>query len=178
MEYTKKNIGASVHDLFRDMFEDRCEEAIKLYRKNYQLRNNKVHPMVGAENTLKFLVNSTNIYVAIVSNKIGTILREEVKRLAWEGYFKTIIGSLDAEHDKPNPAPLYKALEGSGLSAAKNIWLVGDSTVDIECALNAGCTSIWYNESKALDTVCDNYMKPDCTVSSHEELLAIIKKNM
>jgi len=38
------------------------------------------------------------------------------------------------------------ALQGSGHSPGNEIWFVGDADIDLECAINAGCTPILVRE--------------------------------
>src|SRR3990167_6904737 len=58
----------------------------------------------GAETLLKKL-KGREICVGVVSNKRGVILRKEVAHLGWGDYFHAVIGSQDAEQDKPSHLP-------------------------------------------------------------------------
>jgi phosphoglycolate phosphatase len=78
----------------------------------------------------------------VVSNKTGAILRLEVERLGWTGLFGSIVGAGDAAADKPHAAPVMLALGPSGIAAGEEVWLVGDTEVDVECALNSGVVPI------------------------------------
>ena len=44
--------------------------------------------------------------------------------------------------DKPAVAPVEMALAGSGVSRGADVWFVGDTDIDMICAVNAGCTPI------------------------------------
>jgi phosphoglycolate phosphatase len=85
----------------------------------------------------------------MVSNKEGNTLRKEIKEMGWDIYFECMIGSMDAIKDKPNPEPVYMALEKMNLQKGNHIWFVGDTTVDIECAHSSGCTPILYGDKVA-----------------------------
>ena len=63
----------------------------------------------GAETLLKKL-KGREICVGVVSNKRGVILRKEVAHLGWGDYFHAVIGSQDAEQDKPSHLPVLAAL--------------------------------------------------------------------
>jgi phosphoglycolate phosphatase len=90
------------------------------------------------------LAYSKNIYLSIVSNKSGDFLREEVDILGIGKYFKTIIGAMDAESDKPSIAPMLLAMKDSGITINKDIWYIGDNIGDMDFANNIGCTKIFY----------------------------------
>ena len=44
--------------------------------------------------------------------------------------------------DKPACDPVHLALEGSGVVAGEEVWFVGDTSVDMECAINSGCVPV------------------------------------
>jgi phosphoglycolate phosphatase len=71
--------------------------------------------------------------------------------LGWSRYFARLVGATDAIADKPDPAPIHLALEGSGIAAGPEVWYVGDTAVDIECALNAGCVPVLLGPAKPDD---------------------------
>ena len=93
-------------------------------------------------------IQQQEILQFLVSNKIGATLRLEANKLGIDDYFFAIIGAGDAYYDKPDPAPLQLALLGSDLDIKQDeIWFVGDTIADVECAYNAGCTPIVYGHS-------------------------------
>jgi phosphoglycolate phosphatase len=56
--------------------------------------------------------------------------------------FGSVVGAGDAAADKPDSAPVALALQSSGVAAGREVWLVGDTEVDIQCASNSGCIPI------------------------------------
>jgi phosphoglycolate phosphatase len=80
--------------------------------------------------------------MGVISNKTGHYLREEAKHLGWEPYFGRLVGAGDAERDKPAPEPVAMALEGSGVPAGADVWMIGDSGVDMEIAHVAGLVPV------------------------------------
>ncbi len=82
----------------------------------------------------------------MVCNKTGEYLRREVAHLGWDRYFRQVVGANDCARDKPAPDPVYRALEGSGIAAGPEVWFVGDTATDIECARNAGCVPVLLRE--------------------------------
>jgi phosphoglycolate phosphatase len=80
--------------------------------------------------------------IGVVSNKNGRFLRQEAAHLGWERLIDRLVGANDATADKPSAAPVLLALQPTGIAPGPQVWFVGDAAVDMECALNAGCTPI------------------------------------
>ncbi len=138
----RHRIGASARDLFRELFGDKWEEADKIYYDTFrQLSLKDVSSYEYAEDILAML-KENKVYLAVVSNKRGHLLRSEVERVRFDQYFDKIVGSGDAEVDKPDAAPVHLALKDSGIPVGSDVWFVGDSPLDMICALNAGCTPV------------------------------------
>ncbi|MBU6475262.1 MAG: HAD-IA family hydrolase [Alphaproteobacteria bacterium] len=138
-EEARRRCGASARDLFRQLFGDRWQEADRIFFDALRaLFSAHIPVFAGAEPVLKAL-DDNKIYMAVVSNKRGPLLREEAKKSGLERYFGKIVGAGDAAADKPDPAPVHMALEGSGIAAGADVWFVGDSHTDMLCAANAGC---------------------------------------
>jgi phosphoglycolate phosphatase len=60
-------------------------------------------------------------------------------------YFEALVGREDVANVKPHPEPIYKALEKLGKNEApkmRNIWMIGDTFLDVEAAKNAGINHI------------------------------------
>jgi phosphoglycolate phosphatase len=104
-------------------------------------------PMGGAFELLEFL-KKTKVFLGVVSNKTGDILREDVKTLDWCHYFDVVVGSRDFHEDKPSPVPALGALKPSGIPPSKDVWFVGDSEVDLQCAQNCGFQPVIIGEAK------------------------------
>jgi phosphoglycolate phosphatase len=83
-----------------------------------------------------------DVFLGIVSNKVGEFLRREVDRLGWTSFFGSIVGAGDATADKPACEPVHLALAPSGVPAGEEVWFVGDTATDMECARNSGCIGV------------------------------------
>ena len=99
-----------------------------------------------------FLVNGVKLQGIITwFDNFCVLLRREAAHLGWACYFARLVGAADAAADKPDPAPIHLALEGSGIAAGPAVWYVGDTAVDMECALNAGCVPVLVGPAKPED---------------------------
>jgi phosphoglycolate phosphatase len=142
LEYTKANVQKSMRDSFPGLFGNHWEKAGEFFYEQYEaIHIETLSPLEGAEQTLVAL-RKEGIYLAVVSNKKGNYLRQEVTHLGWDTFFGQIVGALDAEQDKPAIAPVKLALNRSGVNEGSVIWFAGDSQVDLECAHNSNCVPI------------------------------------
>jgi phosphoglycolate phosphatase len=139
---TREKVRLSLREAFPMHFGDRWEEARDIYLERFgAIHLERLTPLSGREAMLRSLA-AAGIFLGIVSNKTGTLLRLEVARLGWSDLFGAIIGAGDAPIDKPARDPVDLALAPSGIPAGEDVWFVGDTAVDIECALNSGCVAV------------------------------------
>ncbi|MFV9875189.1 MAG: HAD family hydrolase [Rickettsiales endosymbiont of Dermacentor nuttalli] len=165
--YTHK----SMRELLPEIFGVRWQEAAHIYQAAYRkLRENNLSLLPLAKEVLLFLQNNPQIHVGIVSNKVGTSLREEVSLLELNHFFTKLIGSQDTTEDKPSVMPVLAALEGSNIEIGQDVWFIGDSIIDIQCAHNANCIPILYGNNLKSSVDCN----PSVHVKNHQEFLDIL----
>lgn len=117
---------------------------------------NKVSPMENANDFLKFC-NQNKIDLYIISNKEKSLLLKEIEFCFPKISFKKILGNGDAPLNKPNPAPVFIALDDVAYKINKdNVWLIGDTKQDTECAYNADIQPILIGKGKFME---DGYIK-------------------
>ncbi len=144
----KNGIHQSLRHSFPRLFGERWEEAKQVYYDAFlAVHLQAVKPLEGAKETLEML-KVQDVFVGVVSNKTGKHLRSEVKHLGWEDYFDVVVGALDAEDDKPSPAPIHFALKTANMEAGPKVWMVGDSTTDLEAALAAGALPHFFGDAE------------------------------
>jgi phosphoglycolate phosphatase len=85
--------------------------------------------------------------LGVVSNKSGDHLRRETAYLGWDRYFTSVVGATDAKRDKPAIDPILLALQGSGVAPGSDVWFIGDTAIDMQCALDANCMAILVRET-------------------------------
>ena len=173
----RRRSGPSAKDLFTQLFgADRWKEADKVYYDTFcalVLDNVRLHDK--AEDFLEALAKN-NIYMAVVSNKRGPLLRKEVEHLGFNRFFGKVIGAGDASADKPDPAPLLLSLEGSGIAPGPAVWYVGDSHTDMMCALRANCTAVLIEtKPPPEDLLIKN--PPTGRVRHHQDLMELLGRH-
>jgi phosphoglycolate phosphatase len=142
MEETRERVRHSLRDTFPRMFGERWQEAQRLYLDAFTaVHLERLTPLFGAAELVERLC-ADGFYLGIVSNKTGPVLRREAEKLGWSPHFGRVVGATDAASDKPHRAVVDLALQGSGIEAGEEVWFVGDTGIDMECALNAGCLPV------------------------------------
>ncbi len=139
---TKNRVRASLRDSFPKLFGTRWEEAGRIFYQHYEeghLRS--LTPCAGAAETLGGIAD-LGIYLAVISNKRGDLLRAEAGKLGWTPYFGALIGAQDAPSDKPSIEPVHLALQPSNLVSGLDVWYVGDTEMDMRFAADAGCLPV------------------------------------
>ncbi|MDB2415095.1 HAD family hydrolase [Rickettsiales bacterium] len=176
-EQTKDRVHKSLRDSFPEIFGDCWQEAGDKYLKYFEdIHLEKLIPLNGAKDTLDALLDS-GIYLAVVSNKTGYNLRAEVSHLGWDKYFSKVIGAKDVDEDKPSPKPVHAALDGSGIVAGSDVWFIGDSLSDMQCAYNCGCIPVFYGDQDIKDPKFADY-QPQHHAIDHAQLLKIIDEHL
>ncbi len=176
LEETKVKVHRSMRDAFPDIFGDKWPSAAELYQKIYRsVHLERLVSMPEAENMLNALHKITDIYVGVVSNKSSGNLQKEVSHINWNVFFKTVVGATDAPEDKPSAAPVHLALSGSSLKPNEDIWFVGDSVTDMECAHNSGCLPVFFGERDFNDGAF-LHCPPKLVFKNHKELIATVEK--
>ena len=151
----------SAKDSFPRHFGGQHKEAEEyFYRQIHETHLENLRPLPGSEKLLQLLL-SQRVYLAVVSNKHGVLLRREVAHLEWGHYFGNVVGSCDTAEDKPSPLPVFESLKKTNITPGQDVWFVGDSPVDMLCSRNANCVPIYVNSSSVLEDLPFFYGK-DC----------------
>lgn len=141
-EETRARVRASARDSFPALFGAQAEAAMEVFYRTFGADHlAKLRERPGATDMLERLA-AAGFYLAVVSNKRGDLLRQEADALDWTRLFKRLVGANDAAHDKPAVAPVRMALADAGLVPGPETWFVGDTDIDLTCAVNSGCLPV------------------------------------
>lgn len=124
------------------------QEAMDIFEKN-------IRALLDAEFVLKLTKTYEDVLPALKKLKskgkqLGIVTSNNVKHVKDvlrflnfdEKMFDVIIGNDDTEKHKPNPEPIYKAMELLSLTDKSKICYVGDALDDKKAAINAGVTPV------------------------------------
>lgn len=139
---TRQRVRKSLRESFPDLFGDKWQEAADVFYGRYEeIHAAMIEPIIGTSDLLS-AISDLGIYQCVVSNKRGDYLRKEAAQLGWSHYFGQLVGATDAPRDKPASDPVHMALKDSGVSADPAVWFIGDTDIDMECAIRANCAAI------------------------------------
>ncbi len=165
--------GGTIEDLGRRLVGDTGYRGfVDTYRDYYYSLEQDPQPFPGVVAVLEAFQHA-EVPMAIVTSKVAWGATEELTGAGMLHYFHSVVGFDDTDLHKPDPAPVYEALDRLLMEASTRIVFVGDSPADIWAAKNAGVTSVaalWgtLDAELLLDAL------PDHTAKSPGDVLAVI----
>src|SRR6266403_2038730 len=96
IEQTKERVRLSLRESFPRHFGERWEEARRIYLDKFSaIHLDRLTALPGRDELLEGLAGE-GMYMGVVSNKTGALLRREADELGWSARFGAIIGAGDA----------------------------------------------------------------------------------
>ena len=147
MEKMKQTMHKSSRDFFPEVFGEEWTRAREVFYQDYQSKNATatIEVLAGTVATLEAL-KVLGVKMAIVSNKNGKYLRNEIERLGWNDYFGCVLGAYDLDEDKPSSLPVLHVLKQLEVERGFHVWFIGDTIVDMQCAQNSGCWPVLFGD--------------------------------
>jgi phosphoglycolate phosphatase len=143
LDETRARVRRSARESFPALFGARADEAAEIFYRTFENEHlANLCAREGADLLLHGLAEGALYYLAVVSNKRGDLLRREAAHLGWDKYFGRLVGALDAARDKPAVEAVEMALAESGHTPGPQVWFVGDTNIDMQCAVEAGCLPV------------------------------------
>ncbi len=162
IEKQKRDNNLSFKDNFVNIFGVNADSAYEKYRKIYLENIGKlITTFPKTHDVLNFFKNN-GISLMIMSNKERVLLEYELPLLFNPSLFDNVVCGHEAQKDKPYAEHLLWTVKNIILPeniTSKNVWVIGDSPQDSQCAKNAGAkairigSSIWGDEDENNDKV-------------------------
>lgn len=165
--------GGTLEDLGRRLVGDGYAKFAATYRDCYYSEQRSIRPYPGVEAVLEACLE-VEVPMAVVTSKVAWGATEELLQVDLLRYFQAVIGFDDTDLHKPDPEPIYMAMERLALADPKGLIFVGDSPADIWAARNAGCISVaamW----GTLDAELVTDALPDFRATAPGEVLAVLR---
>lgn len=138
------------------------------YYRDHALDNTILYP--GVREVIESL-HLARITQAVLTNKPVKISIDIVSGLSLSEKFLRVYGGNSFPSKKPDPEGLLRLMEEAGASPAQTL-MVGDSTVDIQTARNAGCPSCGVTFGFQPESLKDP--APDFLIDAMDDLLPIV----
>lgn len=141
--------------------EDRVWDFVDTYKQRYRtISKIKTELLPDAQKAVE--IASTFATLGIVTTKTGLYSQELMEHFGIMHHFRTLIGREHVEHPKPHAEPILKALDAIN-KKDDNIWMIGDTELDLISAKNAGVNSIGvlggYGSKESLEAHTKNIFK-------------------
>lgn len=165
-------LGPTLHEVFGNMDPDRVEEMVSEYRAfNLANHDELVKEFEGVLETVKTL-KERGYKLAIVTTKRHDVSLKGLRLMKLEDYFEVIVAYDHVEKVKPDPEPIFKALEQLGSTPEESI-MVGDNFHDILAGKNAGTATAGVAWSIKGREYVAKY-EPDYMLENMKDLLTIL----
>jgi len=120
--------------------DDRVWDFVATYKEHYRAISTQKTQLLECAN--EAVLNASEFAtLGIVTTKTGEYSKILMEHFGLMQYFKVLIGREHVENPKPHPEPILKALEILE-SIDEDVWMIGDTKLDLISAKNAGVESI------------------------------------
>ena len=122
--------------------KEKVWDFVDVYKMHYRKRSKPMtHFLPQAVEAIELAASFARL--GIVTTKTGEYSRILLEHMGVMDYFEVLIGREDVTHPKPHPEPILKALHQMSASLpADNIWMIGDTCLDLVSAKDAGIASV------------------------------------
>ncbi len=130
-------LGPTLHESFSTVNPDLVEEMVLEYRAfNIANHDELVREFSGVSEVVQSL-KEKGYKLGVVTTKRHDVTLKGLRLMDLEQFFQVIVAYDHVEKVKPDPEPIFKALEQLGSTPAETI-MVGDNFHDILAGKNAG----------------------------------------
>ncbi len=165
----KEYFGKPREILYTTIYKHRSEDAKTLFEKYVNENTDKLNFMPAADQILDLLA-SRKTKLGVVSNKKGSIVRQEIEKFGWSTHFTVVVAAGESAADKPSGEPLLKALKMiEYIEKRKAAWYVGDTEIDMKCAQEAGCPAVLLTAGEEMSAIKREY-NPILSLENCQEL--------
>lgn len=137
--------------------KEKIWDFVESYKEHYRdILKEKTELLENAKEAVKLASEFAEI--GIVTTKTGKYSQVLMEHFGIMDYFKVLVGREHVQNPKPHSEPILKALESFN-SSDKDIWMIGDTKLDLLCAKNASVNSIGvlsgYDDESVLNQFTD-----------------------
>ncbi len=158
--------------------EERVWDFVNLYKTYYRRRSKAMtHFLPHAREAIAEAASFARL--GVVTTKTGEYSRILLEHMGVMHYFEVLIGREDVTHPKPHPEPVLKALYAMGVHNKQNVWMIGDTCLDMVSAKDAQINAVGvlsgYGKEEELQR-CSKFLQNDAL--SAIKLIKSFKKKL
>jgi len=170
-EEIKALIGYPLHIMYKELgvSEDDIWDFVHTYKEEYRkISTIKTKLLASAVEAVEEASKFAKL--GIVTTKTGKYSKILMQHFDLMKYFDVLVGFEDVDNPKPHQEPILKALESFDKNC-EEIWMIGDTKLDIICANNAGVKSAavlsGYGKKEELEAFTNNIFNDVLEVIYH-----------
>ncbi len=158
--------------------ENRVWDFVEVYKKHYRKRSKPMTKFLP--DAVKAIEEAASFArLGVVTTKTGEYSKILLEHMGVMHHFEVLIGREHVTHPKPHPEPILKALNQMKREADENVWMIGDTCMDIISAREAGINAVGvlsgYGSEKDLQR-CSNFLQNDAL--SAIKLINLLNKKL
>lgn len=141
-ETIKALIGYPLDEMYRSLNveEDKVWDYVDTYKEHYRkISREKTELLESAREAVEKASEFATL--AIVTTKTGRYSKILMEHFELMHYFEVLVGRENVTHPKPHAEPILTALKELD-KVDEDIWMIGDTKLDLISAKNAGVNSI------------------------------------
>ncbi len=121
--------------------EERVWDFVEVYKEHYRERSKPMTKFLPfAKEAIKEAASFARL--GVVTTKTGLYSKILLEHMGVMDFFEVLIGREDVTHPKPHPEPIHKALHLMGVEVSAEVWMIGDTCLDMVSAQDAGIGGI------------------------------------
>lgn len=134
-------VGIPLRQIAEYFAKDQVEEYLKIYQECFCRDHDLYIELYPHTVEMLKTLRKNNFKIALVTSKGKPATTKTFDLMELNQYFDVLVTAHDVKIHKPNPEPIYKALELLGLSPKEAIF-VGDSPYDLEAGNKASVDTL------------------------------------
>ena len=170
----REHNGETLEALARSLMGDDWLRFAERYRERYYAIDFQLEPFPGVVDVLDAL-RADGLELAVVTSKISWGATGELTRTGLLDRFATVVGHDDCDRHKPEPDPLFVAMERMALAEPGQIAYIGDTPSDVKAGRAAGCHAIGATWG-SLDAERVRAESPDLLAEHPSEVLTYVRR--
>lgn len=114
---------------------------VEAYKERYRVISKEQTELLEHAREAIELAN-TFARLSIVTTKTGIYSEQLLEHMEVMKYFEYVTGREHVEHPKPHPEPIHRTLDLMKIEQTSDIWMIGDTELDLIAANSAGINSV------------------------------------
>lgn len=114
---------------------------VEAYKERYKVISKQQTELLEFAKEAIQLAN-TFARLSIVTTKTGIYSEQLLEHMDVMQYFEHVTGREHVEHPKPHPEPIHRTLDLMKIEQTSDIWMIGDTELDLIAANSAGINSV------------------------------------